>query len=306
MTAAYSLTGLGQRAPKVSIDEKRYRAITDAHEGLLERLQIEEIYDIVVLNHLDFEKALLAVALDDMAGRGNDISAMEMDRRQANRAIANLLATGHLFIEVLKGSFTRLFGRDSNELTAIEAAVKAQEATRFGFRAMCCVRHYSQHRGLPVHGAEYSDEWTGSPQELDSTLQHRFSVSISPKTVAKDTRFDRDVLKELEARADTRGRVVLLPLLREYVEALSHLNEAARAVSKESEELWISTIADALAEAVAAAGDHPSALTIAEEREPGGKRVGYVALGLGLGERLRSLQKANRLLRNLHRRRIVS
>jgi hypothetical protein len=171
---------------------------------------------------------------------------------------------------------------------------------------MTAVRNHVQHYGLAVHSVSYNGHWTGGPDDDSRKLRHQFTAAFGPWHLAADHKVDRALLAELEGRANQKGFVPLLPLIREYVEGLSELNHHSRELFAAREAQWKVELA-ALREAWAAERDsarHPGLTAV--QRDEAGNCVREVPLEIELEERLEHLRRMNGRLHNLSRREIVA
>ncbi|MDZ7643233.1 MAG: hypothetical protein U5K76_02735 [Woeseiaceae bacterium] len=83
---------LGQM-PQLDIDETRYKALEAARDVLSNALAIEEKYEIVIANYLDFEKELLDKAVGNMARGLGDYGDFFELRLDLNKRLVNLLTS---------------------------------------------------------------------------------------------------------------------------------------------------------------------------------------------------------------------
>jgi hypothetical protein len=290
--------------PSVAITAAAFDAAFAAQTALIDRLEVEEAYAILVQNYVDLELCILAIVVDDIVGHIDDPGAVYAARRKANRSIANLLSSARLFRDHLAASTARLVRRKHTDvLTKLDNALDKAGAA-FEYRAMEALRNHVQHHGLPIDTVTFHSTWVDTKEEKHGRLQHRFAVGLRPESLASDRKVPPELIDELRARADEKGRVEIVPLLRGFVSALAELNQCMRDVFADLEKGWFAALADVIEEYEAEQGPgERHSLTAFEEVD--GERARDIALRIGLQERLETLRRQNRKLPNLHRREIV-
>jgi hypothetical protein len=96
----YGLARLLLGSPKfVAITEDEYTDIRRRREILREALFIEEKFDLVVDNYLEFETDLLDSAAREMVRGVSSWTAFQGERNQMNRRIVNLLSSCRLYLD---------------------------------------------------------------------------------------------------------------------------------------------------------------------------------------------------------------
>jgi hypothetical protein len=218
----YGLARLVLGASKfVSMTEEEYFDIRRRREILLEALFIEEKFDLVVDNYLEFETDLLDSVAREMVRGVQSWTAFQAERNQMNRRIVNLLSACRLYLDHTRHHLGNIDSNNGEIAKTIEAKISAQYDGSLGYRTMEALRNYVQHRGYPLHGVTFDARW------LDDWKKARYAVTPYMKIaeLAEDGKFKAAVLEELKARGDTAD---IKPIVREYVDGLGKIHTEVR------------------------------------------------------------------------------
>ena len=83
----------------IKITEQEYKKIKTAKNNLLEIFYIEEKFDILIGNYLEFELDLLKYAAHHMVRGSGTHTELHRGLNQITRRIINLLSTGRLYLD---------------------------------------------------------------------------------------------------------------------------------------------------------------------------------------------------------------
>jgi hypothetical protein len=163
----YGLARLVLGSPKfVSITEQEYADIRQRREFLLEALFIEEKFDLVVDNYLEFETDLLDSAAREMVRGVQTWTAFQAERNQMNRRVINLLSSCRLYLDHTRHHLSNMGKVGKDAAAIIGAKISAQYDGSLGYRAMEALRNYVQHRGYPIHGVTFNASWIDNRERL--------------------------------------------------------------------------------------------------------------------------------------------
>jgi hypothetical protein len=198
-----------------------YQTLIRAKQCIIRALSLEEAFDVLVQNYMEFEKEVLRLTIDYMVLHPEKYGFHQEGRRLLNRRIMNVLTTARAYLDQLPGSINDVSGNENAYSDNLKAFVSLQYDTRFGYRVMEALRNYAQHCGFPIHGMGFSMH-----NLRDEALQE-FSVtpSIASNDLREDKDFKRAVLKELQERGDSED---IRPLLRDYVSGLGKIQNEYR------------------------------------------------------------------------------
>lgn len=292
--------------PGLPISAAQFLAAQDGRERLLKALFLEEAYDVFVQNYADLENTILSVIVDEMVDRHDDRIAIERARRRADRGIANLLSSGRLASDVLERTMFALFGRRSPQAEALAQSIENQSAKLLGYRSMMAFRNYVQHYGLPIQSVTFGAAWVDREQEDLHRLQHRFTIRFSPEALKVDRHVSPQLVADLATLENEKGRVALLPLIREYVDGCSqvHVDMRERIVGVETP--WRAAASDLVQMYTSRNGEASYLGLSALALDENGNTISDVPLKIQLEERIEYLRALNGRLSNLRRREIVS
>lgn len=224
----------------VSLTKSEHDEILQARNSLLNTLYIEEAFDILIDNYLDFETTLLQSAFSQMI-RLPTVAGFQSERRLFNRKLINLLSTGKAYVDSTDQKVCIIFGRRSKERDKITTKKSKAKDTNHGYRFMEELRNYSQHRGWPIHGLVYHNELVGE-DIANGKLRTNVAPYSSTKFLEEDSRL-RTLLSELGTKGEDFD---IIPLVREYVEVLADIHKEVRETlqprTQKSEEVILATI----------------------------------------------------------------
>lgn len=305
--AKYSVRNLvlggGVGAP-ISVD--LFEKVADAHDGLIDLIRVEDVYDVTMLNFAELEKVALSHVVDDMLDQLQSRIEWERTRRETDRAICNLLGSGKLYRDSARRVVAKIFGRHSDQIKLVQSLFDEQLHKHLGFRTMVALRDFTQHQGLPTESMTFNQAWVDHGDELKSRLQHSVNFSLDYRIFLSGRSPNPDLAQELVAIADKNGRVAMLPLIRAYMDGLSHIQSGLRALFSEREADWQTSLNDARTAFSAAGGDATGiALAVVQRRESGSVEKSF-ALNIEISERLAHLRMRNQRLINMAKRQIIS
>lgn len=230
----YAITKLTLGSPGIiEISKEQYDGIKSAREALFEVLHLEEVYDIVIENYLEYETELVSSSARWMLFRDQSYSWFQKERSLVSRHIANLLSACRQYLDQCVHNINNIYGKDS----AISIDLKKFKSTQYdavlGYRAMEAIRNYSQHRGFPIHDATYNS--TVVERYPNRKILFTLTPYIDLEILEKDGDFKRAVLDELIKRGK---KVDVKPLIREYIEAIGTIHAYIREVMSKDIDKW--------------------------------------------------------------------
>jgi hypothetical protein len=225
----------------VPIAEDEYDAIRRAREGTLECMFLEEKFDLVVENHLEFETTLLEIVARDMIRQDQNYHSFQLERGLVDRRIANLLSAAKVYVDHAKQHVHRILELDGAATFDVDATLSTQYDTRFGYRCMEALRNHVQHHGFPVHTIRFNREWID--RQGERLRLNAVSPYVEPARLREDGEFKKSVLVEMEARGE---KIDLKELIRDYVEGLSIAHFEIRGSVGQCAQTWDTIIKDAI------------------------------------------------------------
>lgn len=153
------------RAEPIELSESEYRAIARAKNGLIALIGIEQKFDLVLENYVEYEKELLNIALRQVVFRDLGYASFQEESLAIVRRLGNLLSTARLYIDQVKHDLSTLFGKDHEIVGAIKRKCSEEYDAALGFRLMETLRGMMQHRSISGINLKYAtnadDDSTG-------------------------------------------------------------------------------------------------------------------------------------------------
>lgn len=279
--------------PYVDIPAQEFEDLKQAKRNIFVLLGIEEKFDMVVDNFLEYERDLLDLALVHMAGHDVTWSSGHDAIGLMNRRVANCLSAARLYIDQVKHDLSKVYGKDSHISTQMKETLSAQYDRLLGYRAMEAIRNFVQHRSLPVARVEYPSALENRPRGR-KLLHHRVNAVLDPEQLREDKEIKRAVVDELVHAGQESLSITLL--LREYIEGLSRAQEHLRSLVKDDIGPWKRSLLDIIDRYSDACGERVN-VVIAYELDDDKTLDEFQIFGDGI-ERLEAL-RAKRLPTNV-------
>ena len=212
--------------PEVEITKDEYARLESAHHILSCALAIEEKYEILIANYLDFEKEMLNLTAEDMVRSDKDHSNMFEVRLRLNARLVNLLTAARLYVDQLNQDVRVCAPQDHDAKEQVKKFFAKEYDESRDYRFMEALRNYVQHSGIPVHQTSQGCKWTA----LDGNGLLEFSMELASQRscLGEDQQFKKAVLDELDEQVDLKVAT------RKYVESMSNVQESARSIVAES------------------------------------------------------------------------
>ncbi len=273
-----------------------------ARNIILMAINIEEAFDVLIDNYLEFETTLLQSTNHYLIRFIDDHETFQSERRLFNRKLINLLTTSRAYLDQTSHQLSNNFGESSAQYTGFNEKRELEYAAHLGYRVMEAVRNHVQHYGWPIHSVEYHSQLMGE------IAKPKFLFAITPfmktKYLEEDKEFKSTVLSELKSVEKQKG-IDLRPIIRDYIEALADIHTKVRALIqehiKESEELFIVAIRRFQKKYP---GVDPYGLELIVENN--GEIITAVFILKEFVESLKTLEKKNKNLVNLSKRYVTN
>lgn len=286
----------------IDISEQEYKNIKSCRDRLIEALYIEEKFDLIVENYLEYEMELLASSARHMVFRNQDYIWFQTERSLISRRIVNLLSACRMYLDQSVHHLKNIYGNDSYKVEEICSETSTQYDTKLGYRTMEALRNYVQHRGLPIHKIVYPVKRV----ETKSDAKILFTVTpyIDLSALEEDKKFKIAVLQELKIIGK---EIDIKPLLRQYIGGISIIHEKIREIINEDKKVWEETLTSVIDLFKSKFGPETSidGIGIAIEVEDG-ICIETVSIFVDFINRRQELEEKNNLLRNLPMRYVTN
>lgn len=223
----------------ISLSEEEFTLLKEAKQKLSEVLHIEEKFNFIIENYLEFERELVNITLSKMIFPVyiSDWSLSANDIHLVNRRIVNLLTTSRLYIDQISHDLNRLCGQNTGIPIYVEKLKSREYDSVFGYRVMEALRNYVQHRGLPIHLLSYKVEKIDTQE--GNEFKHKVSPIIRVEDLERDGKFKKTILDELR---QANEKVDLKVLTREYIQSILNVHCFIRDLLLEDVKIWERTV----------------------------------------------------------------
>lgn len=234
----YSIQMRGQEA---GIDESFYKEIAVAKKGILEAYIIESNFDVMFENYLELECEIVEIAVRGGMFLRLDASELSSESRKVIRRIINLLSSCRAYLDQIKGKYSEIFGKTSNEYGLLEKEIHCQYDSSISYRLMETLRNNLQHSDVPIactfNNIMVRDE--GGRQNASA---------VTPELMAERFLQNADV-KQI-VRSDIEGlkdkKIDLKVHYRKYVECICGVHIFSRNQLSSHMPKWIGTLESAI------------------------------------------------------------
>jgi hypothetical protein len=276
--------------PALEITDEEYSRLKAARPILSAAFSLEENYDLLIGNFVEFEKAALAISMESVARVKFDYEDMFELKADMNRRAVNFLSSARLFLDQVLQRVGKI-GGDSCE---VKRAMSGEYDQWFEYRFMEALRNHVQHSGSAVHSLTVGGGWDKARQHKEFALE----IMTVRRHLEEDGSFKKATLNECPEKVD------LLFATRRYVESLSLVHDVARQVTKTLVEDARIIFAAAISKYVDYSKASPIGLTAYPSSSAGGE--GTVAVFLQWDDVRLKLVSQNRSLKNLSKTVVAS
>ena len=278
--------------PEIEISESEYYQLQKARNTLSTALEIEEKYEIVISNYLDFEQEILNATTKYMVREHVDYSDFFKVRLGFNIKLVNLLTAVRLYVDQLNRNVTECLDNKLNANDDVKKLFSKEYDENPYYRFMEALRNYVQHRGIPVHWTQQSSRWTSL--EGDGMLEYSIELASQRSYLEEDKKMKKSVLAEMEDKVDLKAAT------RSYAESISRIHDSARSMIADSTDCSRKLIEEAHRRYSEEYTD--SLVGLSACKRDGHKLIASMPLLLDWDDIRMSLQKRNRKLINLSKR----
>lgn len=220
-----AISPVGYIPQPLSKDE--HEKLLRAKKTLLFGIALEQRLDLLLENYASLERYILDLALRNAIFMGDTRGRLGEGRHNVNRHLNNLLSSAKLYIDQTAHALSEQFGRDSSQYQRYIESKSEEYDNSLAYRTLEALRGYVQHRGLPTHSISFSSRRDESNANRIRN-RHIVTFGLLPESVREDGGFKSSVLQELEGVVDNKGRIELMPLIREYVSGIARVHKGVR------------------------------------------------------------------------------
>lgn len=214
------------KVPEIEISEREYFELQKARNVLSNALAIEEKYEIVISNYIDFEQGILNATTSYMIRDYLDYSDFFKFRLGLNVRLVNLLTAVRLYVDQLNQDITECLADNPDTKDDVKKLFSKEYDESHYYRFMEALRNYVQHRGIPVHWAQQGSRWTSLDD--DRLLEYSLEFAAERSYLEEDKKMKKSVLAEIDEKVDLKAAT------RSYIESISRVHDSARSMIAET------------------------------------------------------------------------
>ncbi|MDO9230748.1 MAG: hypothetical protein Q7U03_14440 [Syntrophales bacterium] len=212
--------------PDIEISEEQYKIYKESRVILINCLDIEEKYEILVSNYLELEKNILCANATYMVRDHIGYSDFFDLRLALNICLVNLLTSARLYVDQLHHHVKECVPHLDGVIQLIKNLLAKEYDENPEFRFMEALRNYVQHRGIPVHWTSSGERWTEIGE--DGLLEYYLELAALKSVLEEDGEFKKQVLNECSDKVDLKSAT------RSYIESISKVHDAVRELVRKS------------------------------------------------------------------------
>lgn len=209
----------------VRLTEKEFESIKSARQVLLDWIAVEEKFDLLFENYIEWETSLLQSAARFMVSGVPYYDPSDQERMTFNRRLMNFLSSARSYIDQSKRHVAKIAKHGNIENFRMDSLFSQEYDSRLGYRVSEELRNFVQHYGFPVHTVLFNTQRDDSEKEV--YLKHSVHAILKPEELKNDGKFKTRVLQEIEEQED---QLNLTKIIRDYAEGLAHVHEETRKV----------------------------------------------------------------------------
>jgi len=289
----------------IEITEQEFLATKRAKDNLVLVATVEEKFDVLLENYLEYEQSLLAAALTQLVHPIRERDDFMADRRTITRRLVNLLTAARAYVDQVNHDLCAIDGESAVTRQTLDNALSLEYDRSPAYRAMTEIRKHVQHRSMFLGVVGFPSNWVEeSPENPIGKLRFRVVPTLDVRQIEADAKCKASVLSELKAKAAEAkadgDEIPLTPLVREYVESLARAHESLRKTLADDVKRWEAQLESIEAQARSALEGPMVGLAVVAANEDT-RQILYLAREDIVNYR-RSLESQNRIFEKLSRR----
>jgi len=208
--------------PEKELDQESFESIKRAKEVLIRGFAMEEQYEILISNYLEFEQELLKYTAESMVRNNLGYDSAFQMKMDLNRRLINIFTAAKSYIDRIGSHVKRILPEAFEESDFVGEYLSKKYDELFEYKFLEALRNHVQHWGLPIHLLQIKPHWDDSERSSDVGLAFVVEVVAKKEELEQNAKFKRTVLAEMPEQVDLKGAV------RAYIEAISDVHESLR------------------------------------------------------------------------------
>lgn len=214
-------------SPFIEISESEYNQLLAEISSVVEIYGLEQKYDILLNNFIEFEIVLAELAVRHMTFFAIDYQKVQIDMSNVNRMLMNLLSSCRMYIDHVKQHCNRI--NNYNEVfRGVKELFSYEYDNSIEYEAVEYLRNYSQHRGFPVNSITY-----GANRDQAEGDAEQMCFSVSP-FIDSTQLSDPDKQNKIDKIVTCLGsKIDIKYIVRRYIESVSRVHTQIRSMYEE-------------------------------------------------------------------------
>ena len=221
---------------RIDIDDLLYQEAIIARTNLGYISLLEEKFDIMHENFLEFEECILMLTARTMHFYLTFPDHSHEMRSLIDRRIINFLASGKMYTEQARNFILKAFGRKSKELITFDETIRNLKENSFGFNFCDYLRDFALHVNNPI----YTIGFLGEREETEKGNYVYFCITpfIRLSSLLEDKQLPKEIHKELKLVLGVDDEFEVRPFLETYLAGLGNIQETVRGLIAPDIERW--------------------------------------------------------------------
>ncbi|MFJ9992391.1 hypothetical protein ACIQSO_16785 [Pseudomonas putida] len=212
----------------LELSESEFNEIVKSKEVLSSALSIEEKYDLVLGNFIDFERELLLLTMEGMIDISFDYGRAYNIISVLNRRVANFVTLGRNYTELISSLASKCVEDKDVVARRVKSLTRQLYDASFEYRFAEALRNHVAHSADAVHSVSSPSKWLLEHDKKAETLVFNLEVFSVKERLEVNSSFKKSVLNECENKID------LKKVLRKYMGSISEIQEQVRGIIKDS------------------------------------------------------------------------
>jgi hypothetical protein len=215
------------RARPIPLSEDEYQRIARAKDGVIALIGIEQKFDLLLENYVEYENELLGLAVRQEVFHNLDYASFQNEALAVVRRLSNLLSAARLYIDQVKHDLSSIFGKHHEIIDAINKKCSEEYDAALGYRLMETLRNVMQHRSVSGLQLKYA---TSSSERGARTRV----VPVLKVASLREGGIKASVHKEIAGKE----MASVTEHVRQYIEGISRIHHAVRKGGEKDRQDW--------------------------------------------------------------------
>ncbi|MBJ7553428.1 hypothetical protein [Marinomonas spartinae] len=203
------------------IEASYFTQLQQSQRSMVAAKAIEEKYDLMISNYMEFEKELLLQITEQVVLNKDSYDEFYKIRTILNRRIVNLLTSTKLYYDQMQRQVRLCDFNNEGFSNTVLSYFSREYDDNFEYRFMDNLRNYVQHCGLAIHSFSLPSQWEGDGDSR--TMRNGIKIYSTREELGQDPKFSkRPVFTECT------DKINLVKSIRKYVEKLSLIHDEIR------------------------------------------------------------------------------